>query len=61
MKLAIVRQSLDCRDLNPVRLGGKHGAALYGFPVDMNNTGAALAGVTTHMCSGEAKMIAQQA
>jgi hypothetical protein len=54
------RKAFDRGDFQAVGLDGEHGAAFDRLTVDMDDTGAALAGVAADMGACQAKVIAEQ-
>src|SRR5665213_3936651 len=60
MQLVALREALDGGDAGAVGLSDQRRAGFNGPAVDMDDTGAALAGVATDMGAGQVKMIAQQ-
>jgi hypothetical protein len=57
MQLAIGGQSFDCGDGRASARSRKNGAALYSFPIDVNDASAALAGIATHMGAREPQVV----
>ena len=53
VQLAALGDALDGGDDAGIGLDGEDGAGLHGLSVQMNDAGAALAGVAAHMGSGE--------
>ena len=60
MQLVALGEALDRGDARAVHLRRQHGAALGRIAVDMNDAGAALAGVAADMRAGQAEMLAQE-
>jgi hypothetical protein len=54
------RNAFDGGDVGAVGLADQGGAGFYCAPVDVNDAGAALAGVASDMCAGKSEVIAQQ-
>jgi hypothetical protein len=60
MKLAIVGcHPFDGRDRAAVRLPCKHRTGFDGITIDVNHARATLAGVATHMRSGQSKLVTE--
>ena len=59
MKLTIVREPFDGRDVMTVGLNREHCAGLHAHPIKMHRAGAAIAGVAANQCAGLAKRFAQ--
>jgi hypothetical protein len=60
VKVAVVREPLDRRDVGAVRLDGEHGAGLHRHPVEMHGAGAALGGVAGDLRPGQAEAVADE-
>ena len=58
MQLPVLRHAFDGGNFTAVRLHGEDGAGLDREPVDVDDTGAALAGVAADMRAGEAQLFA---
>lgn len=59
VQLAIIGKPFNRGHLATVCLHGKHGAAFGGLAIDMDGTGAATAGITTHMRTRKPQHITQ--
>src|SRR3546814_14647465 len=60
MQLVAVRQALDRGDLGAVGLHRQQRTGLGGVAVDVDDAGAALAGVAADMGPGQAQVLAQE-
>src|SRR6185437_13714095 len=60
MQLIAFGEAFDGGDAGAVHLGRQHGAALRRIAVDMDDAGAALAGVAADMRSGQSEMLAKK-
>src|SRR2546421_12426524 len=60
MQFVSVGDALDGGDISAASLPGQHRAGFDRLAIDMLHTGAALAGVTANMRSGQVQMIAQK-
>src|SRR3954447_20848532 len=60
MQFVSLGDALDRDDTSAVSLSRQHGAGFDRLAIDMNHTGAALAGVTANMRSGQVQVIAQK-
>jgi hypothetical protein len=58
VQLAVLGQAFDGRDLAALRLKRQHRAALDRLAVDVDDAGAALAGVAADVGPGEMEMLA---
>src|SRR3546814_5203559 len=53
-------EAFDGGDRGALGLGGQHGAGLDAATIDMDDAGAALAGVAAHMGAGHAENVSQR-
>ncbi len=60
MKLAVLGEPLDRRDIRAVAGRRQRGAGLDRLAVDMDDAGAALRGVAADMRAGQAQILAQE-
>jgi hypothetical protein len=60
VQLVALRNPLDGGDIGAVGLPDQYGAGFNRPPVDVDDTGAALAGVAADMGTGQIQMIAQE-
>jgi hypothetical protein len=60
MQLTTICHTLDGGHLGAIGLDCQQGAGLYGLTIYMDDTGTALAGITTHMGTGKSKIIPQK-
>src|SRR2546425_6232591 len=58
--LRAVRQTLDRRDVVPIRLDGEHQAGAHRLAVQQHRTGAAHAVLASNVRAGEAQLVAQE-
>ena len=55
-----ISHAFDGADIGAVRLHGEHGARLHRLAIEVDRAGAAMAGVTADMGSGEVQLLAQE-
>ena len=60
VQLVALGDAFDRGDVGAVGLAREHGAGLHRLAVDMDDAGAALAGVAADMGPGEAEVLAQE-
>ena len=60
VQFVALRDALDGGDVAAGRLPGQHGAGLHRPAVDMDDAGAALAGVAADMGAGQTQVFAQE-
>src|SRR5215469_16566593 len=60
MQLPVARESFQGRDLRAIGLDGEHRAGLYRLSIDEDGAGAADAGLTSHVRSGQPTHLAQK-
>ena len=58
-QLSITRKPLDRRDVSPIDLPDGDEAGTDGLPIESDGAGAAIAGITTHLRTGQPEVVSQ--